>query len=432
VYVGYTHDAPTGAAAPFWGRAGKDQDRCYGGKPDPAFQQGCQVTSRVSRLTLKPGQPAQETVLLEDWCQQFPSHSIGDLVFDRSGALLVGGGDGAYFEGADIGNRGDGPSSCRDPIGEGGALRAQDLITPGDPVGLDGTIARIDPDTGGPVSGNPLFGAVGLESRILTYGLRNPYRFALRPGRNELWIADVGWNRFEEINVTRTDQFENFGWPCFEGDRSSAYRKVAPLMCGSLYNQPKAVSGPFFMYRQNAPVVPGEKCATTEASAISGIAFDSGRSFPAPLDGALFFADYIRGCIWAFEPRRFGAPHLESLQTFQTGSRFPVDLVKGPDGIYYPNIVGGTVQRISYVRPTVEATLRTKPRGLSVTFDGRAERSGTSITVKPGSTHRVSAPPKAKAKGKRLRFVRWSDGGDRVHDVTVSRGRTLTAIYGKR
>jgi hypothetical protein len=32
------------------------------------------------------------------------------------------------------------------------------------------------------------------------HGLRNPFRFAFRPGTNEVWAGDVGWNTWEEIN----------------------------------------------------------------------------------------------------------------------------------------------------------------------------------------------------------------------------------------
>ena len=34
----------------------------------------------------------------------------------------------------------------------------------------------------------------------MAYGLRNPFRFAIRPGTNEVWLGDVGWNTTEEIN----------------------------------------------------------------------------------------------------------------------------------------------------------------------------------------------------------------------------------------
>src|SRR5688500_15965092 len=116
-----------------------------------------------------------EQVLIEDWCQQYGSHSVGDLAFGADGALYVSGGEGASFTFADYGQGGGSPGSptpknpCGDPPGgvgatltpptaEGGALRSQDLRTIGDPVSLDGTILRVDPDTGAAMPGNPLIG----------------------------------------------------------------------------------------------------------------------------------------------------------------------------------------------------------------------------------------------------------------------------------
>ena len=82
-------------------------------------------------------------VLIDDWCQQFPSHSLGSLDFGPEGALYVTGGDGASFNGPDYGqaatvfgarvrHAGGDPSPPQD---EGGALRSQDIRTTGDPIG---------------------------------------------------------------------------------------------------------------------------------------------------------------------------------------------------------------------------------------------------------------------------------------------------------
>ena len=82
------------------------------------------------------------------------------------------------------------------PTAEGGALRSQDLRTTGDPVGLDGAIIRVDPATGAGAARQPARRRAPTANarRIVAYGLRNPFRFTIRPGTNEVWVGDVGWN----------------------------------------------------------------------------------------------------------------------------------------------------------------------------------------------------------------------------------------------
>jgi hypothetical protein len=158
VYVSYTFDAAPGGIAPRWGRPGADNDVCP--SPPGETADGCVVGARVSALHLDGGAwTGPEQVLVEDWCGQYPSHTIGALVFGVDGALYAGGGDGASFNWADHGQDGSPPNPCGDPVREGGALRSQDLRTDGDPVGLGGTIIRVDPATGSALPTNPLAGA---------------------------------------------------------------------------------------------------------------------------------------------------------------------------------------------------------------------------------------------------------------------------------
>ncbi len=262
LYVLYTYDAPLRdtslpegsqdlPAAPYWGSPGVDGD------PGPGTTgNGPSISARLSRLTVGANNTWDnvEHVLVHDWGQQYPSHTIGDLVFGSDGALYASGGDGASFSAQDFGQSDGllGSTALNDPPNQGGTLRSQDLRSrdlgvpaPDDPVTLDGTIIRVDPSIingGAPLSDNPLFGDPDPNAeRIVAYGLRNPFRITARPGTNEIWAGDVGYGKWEEINVLRnpTLSVQNFGWPAYEGvNRQPAYDGLDLPLLENLYNDP--------------------------------------------------------------------------------------------------------------------------------------------------------------------------------------------------
>ena len=139
IYVYYVYDAPPGQTAPVW------NDACP--TPPGPTSDGCVVRSKLDRytvnLTTNVADPASRLNLIGDsgsgeWCQQFPSHAGGALAFDSDGMLIVSGGDGASFNGADWGQRGGSSGSptpvnpCGDPVpggvlatAEGGQLRSR-------------------------------------------------------------------------------------------------------------------------------------------------------------------------------------------------------------------------------------------------------------------------------------------------------------------
>src|SRR5919202_2357335 len=74
VYVLYTYDAPIGGTAPKWG------DTCP--TPPGPTTDGCVASGHLSRLQASGNaMTGSEQVLIEGWCQQFPSHSVGQLAF---------------------------------------------------------------------------------------------------------------------------------------------------------------------------------------------------------------------------------------------------------------------------------------------------------------------------------------------------------------
>jgi glucose/arabinose dehydrogenase len=394
VYVLYAYDAPIGGTPPKWG------DACQ--TPPGPTTDGCVVSARVSRLQISGNvMTGSEQVLINDWCQQYPSHSIGTLSFGRDGYLYVSGGDGASFNNVDYGQYGanypgDQANPCGDPPGgvgtalsppqaEGGALRSQSVRRTDGPATLDGAVLRIDPATGAGVPGNPFFSSADANARrIVAFGLRNPFRITQRPGTDELWVGDVGWNTWEEINrVVSPASAVNFGWPCYEGTGpQSGYQGAGLNLCSSLYSTPGSVTAPYYTYNHSACVVTYPGCHTG-GSSITGVAFYQGGSYPAAYNGALFFADHTRNEIWAMMPGTNGLPDPSQLQSFvgvdATGGAagHPVDLKTGPGGdLFYVDMDDGTIHRITYTAanqpPTAVATASPTagPVPLTVSFDG--------------------------------------------------------------
>ena len=393
VYVLYTYDHILGdsAPAPRWG------DTCP--TSPGATGDGCVVSGRLSRLQAAGNaMTGPEQVLIEDWCQQFPSHSIGSMVFGSDGSLYVSAGDGASFNYADYGQSGGTSGSpipknpCGDPPGgvggtmtapaaEGGALRSQDVRTSGDPTTLDGALLRIDPATGLGKSGNPFASSSDVNARrIAAYGLRNPFRITTRPGTSEVWVSDVGWSTWEELNriVAPADATaDNLGWPCYEGaGRQASYDNLNLGLCESLYASGGVVA-PYYAYRHTDSIVSGEACANGQGSSTVGMAFYNGGNYPAAYDGALFFADYSRDCLWVMTKGTNGLPDPTKRSNFLTPAANPVDIKIGPGGdVFYVDINGGTIRRIQYFAanqpPTALATASPTggPAPLLVSFDG--------------------------------------------------------------
>ena len=153
--------------------------------------------------------PASERIVLQIDEPQ-PNHEGGALLFGPDGLLYAAVGDGGGSGDNDMGHS---------PGGNGQ-----------DPNVLLGKILRIDVDHGQPyaIPGDNPFVDGGGAKEVYAYGFRNPYRMSFDMGGNhELFVADVGQNLFEEVNIVTRGG--NYGWNireglhCFNsGDPSSA------------------------------------------------------------------------------------------------------------------------------------------------------------------------------------------------------------------
>src|SRR5690554_5603567 len=136
-----------------------------------------------------------EQVLLTQ-SQPFGNHNGGQLALGPDGYLYLGLGDGG---------------SGGDPQGNG-----QDLGT------FLGKLLRIDVSGDGYTvpDDNPFVGREGAAPEVWAYGLRNPWRFSFDAATGDLYIADVGQNAFEEVNLQPADSAggENYGWNVMEAE----------------------------------------------------------------------------------------------------------------------------------------------------------------------------------------------------------------------
>ena len=179
------------------------------------------------------------------------NHNGGQLQFGPDGFLYIDMGDGG---------------SGGDPFNNG-----QNIDT------LLGALLRIDINNGFPFTipeDNSFVGIDGADE-IYAYGLRNPWRFSFDRLNDRLFLADVGQNRFEEVDIIEPGM--NYGWNIKEGNNCFS------LMIAEC-NQPW-LTPPIIDYSHN------------EGSSITGGYVYRGSEIPE-LFGAYIFGDFVTGKIW--------------------------------------------------------------------------------------------------------------------------------------
>lgn len=233
--------------------------------------------------------------------QPYPNHNGGLVIFDPSGMLLIGLGDG--------GSGGD-PQD-----------RGQDL---GEHLGK---LLRIDPRPQGDKpyripADNPFVGREGARPEIWAYGVRNPWRFSFGPD-GTFFLADVGQNALEEVNAVAPDAARgaNYGWSVFEGDRRF---KATELTEGGPLIEPSLT------YDHD-----GGRCSVTGGGVYTGSV--------AQLRGHYLYADYCSGEVWAaaVNGTRLSDPQL--VFTVPGAASFGIDSA----GEMYVVSNAGSVQRIT-------------------------------------------------------------------------------------
>ncbi|MCL1601498.1 MAG: PQQ-dependent sugar dehydrogenase [Actinomycetia bacterium] len=172
---------------------------------------------------------------------------------------------------------------------------------------------------------NPYRNGVDGAPEVYWTGLRNPWRFAFDPiagdtAGADVWIADVGQGKIEEISVLRTDDgAANLGWPVMEGSEC--------------FRDDECDKDPF--------VLPVSEYGHEDGCSITGGYVYRGRAIPE-LDGHFFYSDFCSGFI-----RSYSLETGDHDWTPMTGSVSGVSgFGIGGDGELYVVLLGGTVYRV--------------------------------------------------------------------------------------
>lgn len=243
------------------------------------------------------------------------SHSVGQLRFGLDGALYVSIGDGTSYNAVDR-----------------RAVRVQDVDN------LSGKLLRIDPLTGQGLTDNPFYSGDpnSNRSKVWSYGFRNPFRFTIQPGTGNIYVGDVGWNTWEEIDVATKGG--NFGWPYYEGVPQNAGYSNLP-QAQSFYASGQPVVRPLLTRNHNPALNPDNLGST---ALIMGT-FYTGNVYPSNYQGALFYNDVGLGRVYSTLLNPDG-----TVKSTQLVDNIPyiVDMETGPDGyLYYDSLYGGQIDR---------------------------------------------------------------------------------------
>ncbi len=223
--------------------------------------------------------PASASLVLQVR-QPYSNHNGGLVVFGPDGMLYIGMGDG--------GGGGDPEEAGQDPLK------------------LLGKLLRIDVDAAQPYgmpAGNPYAGQSGGRGEIWAMGMRNPWRFSFDHTAKMLYVADVGQNRLEEVNVVPAGQAGvNYGWDtmeasdCFEPGSGCAREGLTLPVLEYTHDDGCSITGGF-VYRGQA--IPG-------------------------LQGHYLYADYCEGWVRSFrfadgqaaDARSYPLPDVGNISSF--------------------------------------------------------------------------------------------------------------------
>jgi glucose/arabinose dehydrogenase len=253
-----------------------------------------------ARLVLKIEQPDNSSAA-------FRNHKGGAINFGSDGFLYMGFGDGG----------GSGDSDASHGTGNG-----QNLAV------LLGKMLRINPEKSGNAAyssppGNLKDKMAAAAPEIWDYGLRNPFRSSFDGCTGDLYIGDVGQDKWEEVDIEKPGEGnKNYGWNTMEG--THCYQPASG--CAE-----SGITKPLVEYDHNT------------GKSMTGGAVYRGKAIPA-LRGAYLYADYQSNAVWSltYDRDKGTVSTPVSLKQDLNNVTSIVAIRTGPDGeLYLISLMGG-------------------------------------------------------------------------------------------
>ena len=266
---------------------------------------GATVVARFTTPAATPDQadPGSEFVVLT-FAQPAANHNGGMVAFGPDGYLWIGTGDGGAAN--DRFGNGQNPATFLAKL-----LRLDLTSVPSVPYVVPADNPWVAADWDGQ----------DVIDEAWAVGLRNPWRFSFDRVTGDLWLADVGQNQYEEVNLIRAGELGgfNFGWPILEGTHCFQAASCDPA--GTVL-----------------PVL--EYSHASGHCSITGGSIYRGPQFPV-LHGIYFYGDFCSGVIWAATSTGDGWTASEVLRSGKSISSFGEDAA---GELYLTDLAGGLYQ----------------------------------------------------------------------------------------
>ena len=391
-----------------------------GGKPTSRLERWI-ATNPLAPTALRPDKVLLDGITQLDAVSANNSHGPGTVAVAPDDTLGIGFGDAASFGYADH--------------------LARRALDPDDP---HGKILHVDANGNG-VTGNPYLATAPANSwrgRMFASGFRNPFRFSIDPqSGGTLYVGDVGWNSYEEIDVVRAGFVG--GWPCWEaGHHTPGYDVFKECLDYYTFNQLDNLDGT----RKEtipAPAMPLYEFphfyngVQHSAAAVGGVL--QRHQLPGCLSRELLLrrlpAEQSKSHIHHGD-RRHHYPARAGNERFRLSHRRAGELQDRPGGdVYFADITTSTINRIEYTpgnhAPVVTVTTaNADPAARNVCFDatGSYDPDGDTFTVSADFGDGTSATGLkiCHAYGAGTTFTATISATDRLGAATGSTSVTVT------